>query len=132
MPIPHTNLIDCTLAILAGGEGSRMGKPKALLHVRGQPILQYLLARFRWPGPTLLVTAPSRERPPACERFDREVVDPVPGQGPLRGVLTALDSIATETLVVATVDMPEVSPAQLQWLLEQLDQHPASLGVMCL
>jgi molybdenum cofactor guanylyltransferase len=132
MATPHANPSDCTLAILAGGEGSRMGWPKGLLVVRGQPILAYLLDRMRWPGPRMLVTAPGRERPPGWERFGREVVDPVAGQGPLRGVLTALESMGTETIVVATVDMPEIGAAQLEWLFGQLAAQPAALGVMCL
>src|SRR5438552_17571218 len=84
-------LRQCTRAILAGGEGSRMGKPKALLEINGRPILAYLLEQFAWPGPTLLVTAPGREKPPGHELFSREVVDPVAGEGPLRGILTALE-----------------------------------------
>lgn len=127
-PGPRVDLADVTLAVLAGGEGSRMGKSKALLDVNGQPILAWLLDRFRWPGPTLLVTAPGREHPPAAERFDREVLDEVAGQGPLRGVLTALDACRTERLFVTTVDMPNVGPEQARWLLDQLDDHA---GVMC-
>lgn len=119
---------DVTLAVLAGGEGSRMGRPKALLDVNGQPILAWLLDRFRWPGPTLLVTAPGREHPPAAQRFDREVPDEIAGEGPLRGVLTALDASRTDLLLVTTVDMPNVGPEQARWLLDQLGGHD---GVMC-
>ena len=49
---------DVTLAILAGGEGSRMGYPKAELASHGRAILPVLLECFQWEGPTLLVTAP--------------------------------------------------------------------------
>lgn len=122
------DLADVTLAVLAGGEGSRMGRAKALIEVRGQPILAYLLDRFRWPGPTLLVTAPGREHPPGAERFQREVLDEIAGQGPLRGVLTALDASRTEVLFVTTVDMPNVGQDQARWMVEQLG---AGRGVMC-
>ena len=60
-----------TLAILAGGEGSRMGQPKAELRIGARPILSYLLDRFLWAGPTILVTAPGRKRPPGATGFDR-------------------------------------------------------------
>src|SRR3954469_12653277 len=106
-------MTDVTLAILAGGEGSRMGRPKGLLRVHGRPVLEYLLERFDWPGPTLLVTAPGRERPPACELFSCEVQDPVAGLGPLRGILTALESARTPLVVVTSVDMPGVGREQL-------------------
>jgi len=120
-----------TLAVLAGGLGSRMGVPKATLEFRGKPILRYLVDEWRWPGPTLLVTAPGREHPPACDVFDREVVDTVAGEGPLRGVLTALETVTTSFLVVATVDMPHVRCEHLQWLVEHLISLPTSdLAIM--
>jgi molybdopterin-guanine dinucleotide biosynthesis protein A len=123
-------MTDVTLAILAGGEGARMGMPKGELRVGDEPILAYLLRRIAWDGPTLLVTAPGRDRPPGCERFDREVVDPVAGQGPLRGVLTALEHAATEVAVVATVDMPNVRSADLRWLVARLHDAPDAMGLM--
>lgn len=107
-----------------------MGRPKGEICINGQSILAYLLDRFSWPGPTLLVTAPGREHPPAWERFDREVVDPIPDQGPLRGILTALENLKTPLLMVTTVDMPGVQTAQLLWLLDQMRRSPNRLGLM--
>jgi len=121
---------DVTLAILAGGEGSRMGRPKGLLTLGGRPILQYLLDRFNWPGPTCLVTSPGREHPPGWQRFDRELVDPVAGQGPLRGVLTALEGLKTPLLAVVTVDMPGIGPEHLRDLLGRLRNCPQARGLM--
>src|SRR4051794_29668278 len=95
-----------TLAILAGGAGSRMGRAKGELRIAGEPILEYLLDRFDWPGPTMLVTAPGREHPTGWARFTREVTDPVSDQGPLRGILTALENATTEVVIVTPVDMP--------------------------
>ena len=120
-----------TLAILAGGEGSRMGTPKGLLTIAGQPILQFLLDRLQWPGPTLLITAPGREHPPGWQRFTEEQQDPIAGGGPLRGVLTALEHVQTPTLIVLTVDMPSVGKPQCVAGLEALGQAAAAtLGVM--
>ena len=113
-----------TLAILAGGAGSRMGRPKAELRVAGRPILGWLLDRLQWDGPTLLVTAPGRERPPGAERFGREVTDPAGGEGPMRGVLTALDAASTELVLVTTCDMPRVGTQHLAWLAGELAGRP--------
>ena len=121
-----------TLAILAGGEGSRMGRPKGLLEIGGKPILAYLMEKLRWPGPTLLVTGPGREKPPGSELFSREVVDAVAGEGPLRGVLTALEGCSTSIVVVATVDMPGIGAQQLVWLIGELKVWEDAMGVMCL
>ena len=126
----HPILSDITLAFLAGGEGSRMGKPKGELEVGGQPILAYLLERFRWPGPTLLVTAPGREHPPGCELFMREVSDPVAGLGPLRGLLTALEASETSMLIATTVDMPEIGIEQFAFLAAGMKARESAVGLM--
>src|SRR5688572_30504490 len=132
MPPDHPDLSDVTLAVLAGGEGSRMGRPKAELQVAGVPILRHLLRRFDWPGPTLLVTAPGRERPPGQELFGREAVDPSFGQGPLRGILTAIENAQTTSLVAVAVDMPFVEREQLTWLASELQGRPEALAIMTL
>jgi molybdopterin-guanine dinucleotide biosynthesis protein A len=119
-----------TLAILAGGAGSRMGKPKAWLRVGGEGILEYLLGRLKWVGPALLVTHPGRTNPPGYERFTREVCDAVADEGPLRGLLTALEHCQTPLLLAATVDMPGVGAAQLAHLQDSLGSHGRALGVM--
>ena len=121
---------DASLAVLAGGESSRMGRPKSELRVRGQPILEYLLDRLSWPGPLMLITAPGREHPPGHERFDAEWTDPVAGIGPLRGLLTALEHLQTPLLVAVTVDMPDIRFEPLEWLLSRLSSDPAMLAMM--
>jgi molybdopterin-guanine dinucleotide biosynthesis protein A len=120
----------CTLAVLAGGQSTRMGRNKAEITIGGRLILEHLLAEVAWPGPTLLVTAPGREHPPGWQRFDREVQDPVAGVGPLRGVMTALESANTDTVVVITVDMPNVRAHHLQSLLGILMARSKIAGVM--
>lgn len=130
-PDPHSKF---TLALLAGGEGSRMGMPKGELVVSGEPILRYLKRRFQWPGPTLLVTAPGREHPTGWELFEREAVDPVGGFGPLRGILTALENAVTERVMVMPVDMPGLAAEQLRWLASAFDilhaRRPDLCGLM--
>jgi molybdopterin-guanine dinucleotide biosynthesis protein A len=120
-----------TLVVLAGGHGNRMGSPKAWLELERRPILDWLLDRMQWAGPTMLVSAPSVVHPPGCELFDRELVDPVDGLGPLRGILTALNELSTPMATVVTVDMPGVAAPALAWLLESLAHRPQCSGVMC-
>ncbi len=108
-----------------------MGTPKAWLELDQQPILQWLLARLKWAGPTMLVSAPSVIHPPGCGLFDREVTDPVDGSGPLQGIMTALTNLATPTAVAITVDMPGVTPSFLTWLARSLEAKPGCHGIMC-
>jgi molybdenum cofactor guanylyltransferase len=97
-----------------------MGFAKGQLQIGGKPILEYLLDRFAWPGPTLLVTAPDREHPPGWSRFWAEAVDPVEDQGPLRGVLTALQNAQSPLVVIATVDMPALEGFHLRHVVQRL------------
>lgn len=76
------------------------------------------------------MTAPGREHPPGAGRFSREVIDPIAGEGPLRGLLTALDALSTSLLLVVTVDMPAVRKEQLLWLIDELKRRPQRLGLM--
>jgi molybdopterin-guanine dinucleotide biosynthesis protein A len=119
-----------TLAVLAGGYGTRMGVPKGQLRVRGVSILEYLMHEWDWPSPTLLVTAPGREHPAGCELFGGEAVDAIADQGPLRGILTALEHAKTPTVVVTAVDMPDVHAMHFAWLIEQFSARPELLGLM--
>ncbi|MDP9172833.1 MAG: molybdenum cofactor guanylyltransferase [Planctomycetota bacterium] len=123
------DLSHITLAVLAGGKGRRMGIPKAHLSIGGKPILAHVLETLQWPGPTLLVTAPEREHPPGWELFDREAVDPVE-QGPLGGVLTALENSQTAQIVIMTLDMPNIRLSHLAWMVDRLNPQSEFLGLM--
>jgi molybdopterin-guanine dinucleotide biosynthesis protein A len=121
---------DATLAILAGGRGSRMGGTKDRLTVAGRPILLHLLDRLAFDGPTLLVTSPRHPTPVAWERFDRVVFDDPAGDGPLAGVAAAVAAANTPFTCVLSVDMPGVGPGQLQWLIDSLRARPTVAGLL--
>ena len=123
--------MSATLAILAGGSGTRMGMPKSHLTIEGKPVLEHILDTLAWTGPTMLVTAPGVEHPPGHQRFKTEVTDPKPGEGPLRGILTALEAGVTGTLLIATVDMPKVTREQLDWLDKQFQLLEHSMALAC-
>lgn len=107
-----------------------MGYPKGLLTVHNRPILEHILQTARWDGPTLLVTSPGRESPPGADQFDDEVVDPVAGLGPMRGVLTALESAKTEAVVFAPVDMPSITAEVFQWLTHEVQSRETALAIL--
>jgi molybdopterin-guanine dinucleotide biosynthesis protein A len=119
-----------TFVVLAGGEGSRMGKPKGLLTIAGRPILQHILKGAQWGGPTLLVTSPGRQSPPGADGFDAEVTDPVAGLGPMRGILTALEHAKTEQIVVSPVDMPSIGGEPFHWLANALFERVGVMGLL--
>jgi molybdopterin-guanine dinucleotide biosynthesis protein A len=122
--------LNTTLAILAGGEGSRMGRPKSLLTLGGKPILSHILGEAEWNGPTMLVTSPGRRFPPAASEFSVEVSDPIADQGPMRGVLTALQYATTDQIIVSAVDMPSTGSEIFRWLARELTSRPQAHAVM--
>jgi molybdopterin-guanine dinucleotide biosynthesis protein A len=107
-----------------------MGMPKSWLSIRGEPILQYLLRRMEWPGPTILVTAPGVEHPPAANLFGREAIDSVCGLGPLNGLLTALEHSVTPILACIAVDMAAANQSMVINLVTALTSDGGALGVM--
>jgi len=120
---------DVTLAILAGGESSRMGRPKAQIHIDGKPIVHWMLQRLSWPGPTMLVVSPGHQNPPGRELFASQVCDPVAGAGPLRGVLTVLENLRSPLAIIATVDMPGIGRTHLDWLIDAIAARD-DLGIL--
>lgn len=114
-----------TLAVLCGGRGSRMGGPKDQIAIAGRPILHVLLDGLQWAGPTLLVRSPTQNQLVGQERFHTIVADAEENQGPLAGVLTALMACTTDTLFVASVDMPGVSIDMATRLLNELKEWRA-------
>ena len=101
--------------VLVGGRSSRMGRDKALLPYRGDALARRVAAEVRAAaGSVALVGSPSRHGGLGCG----VVPDVFPGDGPLGGILTALqNTTATWNLLVAC-DMPRVSAVFLDQLCE--------------
>jgi molybdenum cofactor guanylyltransferase len=101
--------------VLVGGMSSRMGRDKALLPFRGG-YLAAAVARevAAAAGNVALVGNPRRHG-----RIGYGVVpDIYPGEGPLGGILTALQHSAADWNVVVACDMPGVSSRFLGCLLD--------------
>jgi molybdopterin-guanine dinucleotide biosynthesis protein A len=108
-------------AVLAGGLGLRMGRPKVELHVHGEPLL---LRQLR-----LLAEAGVEERwvclsagqvPPGFLPGDTGILtDTRPGLGPLSGLERALQSATRPFVLVLAIDLPHLSADFLRTLLER-------------
>jgi molybdopterin-guanine dinucleotide biosynthesis protein A len=112
--------IDAVL-VLAGGEGRRLGGPKAWLEWQGTPLLLHLLERLSGlAAPPPLVAAPHGTTLPRGPY--RRVYDVVPAAGPLGGLAAGLGVLETsfpEALVaVAACDTPFSDPRLFRFLAE--------------
>jgi molybdenum cofactor guanylyltransferase len=100
--------------VLAGGQGARMGRPKATVELSGRPLIAYPVEAIAAAGLAPLVVAkPDSELPPLDCRVVRERPEPV---HPLAGLVAALEAADSRPVVVLGCDMPFVPPELISWL----------------
>ena len=103
--------------ILAGGRSRRMGRDKALLPFRGERLLDRAVRFWRNAGAeTVYLAAGSQAHLSALFPLPQgvqPVLDAVPGQGPMAGLVAAFNRCNADTLYISAVDMPLLSPALL-------------------
>lgn len=106
-----------TGAVLSGGGSTRMGKDKALMKLGNHSLLEHAVARL---SPfcrerIILSNHPTHDLP-GILRYP----DAFPDCGPLGGLLTALNNMETEFLLLLAVDLPLISAPLLAHLLSQV------------
>jgi CTP:molybdopterin cytidylyltransferase MocA len=116
--------------ILAAGESTRMGSPKALLHdPDGRPFVARLVRAFAGAGITdivivtgsqhdAVVTAVAADQPPAQPGFFK---NPDPSRGQLSSLWIGLDAARrpeVECILVNPVDIPMVRASTIEQVLQ--------------
>lgn len=118
-----------TGAVLTGGASTRMGTDKAFVVVRGKPLCTYPQRALLDAGARRVV-AVGGARPDELRILGFEpVADRHPGEGPLGGVLTALDAATDPEVVVLSCDLPAVDAAAVLALLSALRESRADAAV---
>ena len=108
--------------VLAGGKGSRLGRAKAGVVVRGRTLaeraVELMAARC---DPVIVVSRPDVLLPslPVDVVFDRRGV-----QGPMNALATGLAALATDDVLVLACDLPFSGP-----VLDRLVAYPAGRAV---
>lgn len=114
-------------AILAGGQGRRMGRPKLFLDYRGYPFITHLLAALQQQVNRVMVAG----APDPSQLADLGVPvlpDTLPGSGPLAGVATALAHCTRDWLLLAPCDNPLLPPDYAARLLHAARQAGAPIA----
>jgi molybdenum cofactor guanylyltransferase len=101
--------------LLAGGESRRMGRDKATIVFRGEPLWQRQLALLRSLRPEKTYVS-VREEPSWLPLETELLLDEPPFSGPLGGLTRAFASMQTSHLVVLAVDMPFMTILQMKAL----------------
>src|SRR6266850_4203479 len=114
---------------LAGGRSTRFGRDKALVEVGGRPMLERMIELLRRVTKQVkIVAVPSK-----YAAFGAEIVeDRWPGEGPLGGIITALEDSAQsasrpEWNLIVSCDMPFLTQDWLQFLANRAAKSKAQV-----
>jgi molybdopterin-guanine dinucleotide biosynthesis protein A len=108
-----------SVAILAGGNSTRMGTNKAFVEVGGQPLVERVIDRVHDLGFETFLVA---NTPADYTHLGLPVyTDLIPGKGPLGGLYTAIVQARGDCTLVVSCDQPFLNPALLRYLLSLRD-----------
>jgi molybdopterin-guanine dinucleotide biosynthesis protein A len=127
--------MNISAVLLAGGESRRMGKDKATLLFRSEPLgrneplwqIQLDLLRKLAPVETLISARSDPAWRPADVHF---VADAPPSRGPLSGIGAALARAATTHLLTLAIDMPFMNEQYLRLLYRGIEPGRGVIPVM--
>lgn len=122
MPVPSP---DVSAFVLAGGKSTRMGTDKAFVTLEGSTLLARALDIARSVTPSVSIVGD----PAKFARYAPVVEDIFPNCGPLAGIHAALRSSSTDLNLILAVDVPFVSAALLEYLLERARRNPAVVTI---
>jgi molybdenum cofactor guanylyltransferase len=115
--------------ILVGGGSTRFGRDKALVEIGGRPMLARMIELMQGvAGKVKLVALPGK-----YEGYGVEIVaDQWPGEGPLGGIITALEDAAkcsrkSEWNMMVSCDMPFLTSGWLRFLLRRAAESKAQV-----
>lgn len=117
---------DVTAFILAGGKSTRMGEDKAFVMLDGRTLLACALELARSVTTDVRIVGDTTK----FAAFAPVVEDVFRDCGPLGGIHAALRTSHSELNLILAVDVPFVSPALLQYLIERAKNSPAAVTVV--
>jgi molybdopterin-guanine dinucleotide biosynthesis protein A len=101
--------------LLAGGDSLRMGRDKATIVFRGEPLWQRQIGLLRDLHPEKIFVS-VRKEPPWLPIEAELLLDEPPFRGPIGGLTRALEQMQTSHLVALAVDMPFMTSEQMRAL----------------
>ena len=121
----NTPLAPCSILLLAGGRGQRMGgQDKGLLEWHGEPLIAHLHRKTRPLSDDLIISC-NRNLEKYAPYADQLVHDDQGDfPGPLAGIRAGLKAARHTHLLVLPCDVPRIDAALLQNMRETAAQHP--------
>ena len=129
--MPHASLPPCSVLILAGGRGQRMGgQDKGLLPWQGRPLVSYAAALARPLSDDLIISC-NRNPDEYAPYADRLVHDDSPDfPGPLAGIRAGLAVARHSHLLVLPCDAPRLDRELLLQLLQACAASPNQVQML--
>lgn len=120
-----SSLLPCSILLLAGGRGQRMGgQDKGLLPWRGEPLIAHL-HRLARPLTDDLIISCNRNHDIYAPYADQLVSDDSPDfPGPLAGIRAGLAAARHEHLLILPCDVPQIDTHLLAELRATAQRHP--------
>ncbi len=117
-----------TLIILAGGESSRMGRPKHLLYTpHGDTVIQHLVSNLSWLFLETLIVGSSL---PLSMQHVRVIQDLYDVRSPLIGLFSGLMAAKTSLSFVVACDMPFVKASLVRHMLTMSGKVDACVPIV--
>jgi molybdopterin-guanine dinucleotide biosynthesis protein A len=116
-------------AVLTGGRSSRMGRDKAFVEIDGQPMVILALRALTAAGATGVVAVGGDAS--ALGALGLETIpDTAPGEGPLGGILDALEHSNDDVVVVLACDQPNINQELVRLLVKTIADRDAAVPVV--
>jgi len=116
-------VIEATAIVLAGGQSSRMGRPKALLPFADQPLIVQIVKTLQHRFTQIVVVAaPGQELPAMPVTVVR---DEVADQGPVGGIYYGLSASHTDVAFVTSCDAAFLNLDLIAYLVSQIQEYDA-------
>jgi len=101
--------------VLIGGKNRRMGRPKHLLRLRERTWLEHTAAALDEIASDVVLAGPGHVPEPLSHL--RRLPDAPDADGPIAGILAAMQWAPDASWLVAACNLPYLSPGALRWLV---------------
>lgn len=117
-------------AVLVGGQSSRFGSNKALFLIDDLPMARVIADKMYAAEITQVVVV--GDTPSIANSLDLDfIADSYPGQGPLGGLITVMQTVAADVLCVLPCDVPQISSDSIRQLVNAvLDCNNIDMAIL--
>lgn len=129
----NTPAIQAAVIVLAAGDSTRMGRPKALLDWRGRPMIEHVLDVAKQGGCSQALVVLGRDEPAIRQHAQlggaTVLVNTDPDQGQISSIKLGMLNLdfSTDCCLIWPVDCPLVQAADIRALIDAYAKWRASL-----